>query len=218
MPIKVAIADDHHLIADGVRNMLQYASEIDIIDAYTNGDDLLHGLRNRQPDVLLLDINMPGRTGDELASIISTVYPDIKIIALTNLDNIYYIKSMLQHRVSGYLLKDIAKAELLIAIKMVAEGKQYFDKIVYQRMEEDEKERKQLEANAAILSEREKEILILFAQNLNTIEIAEKLRISRRTVEHHRESIFVKFDVKGTLAMVKKGEKLGLINEDMFPF
>ncbi len=211
MSIKIAIADDHRLIAEGVQNMLRYSSEVEVVAIYPDGNALLEGMERVQPDVLLLDIGMPGMQGDELAGIIKQQYPAVKIIVLTNQDNIFYIKNMLQQGVNGYVLKHVEKEQLLQAVKSVYAGEEYIDGLVLDRIEEDEEEQKRVAENASLLSGREKEVLQLIADNYTTNEIAEKLFLSRRTVEHHRESILSKLDVKGTLALVRKATELGLI-------
>lgn len=211
MNIKIAIADDHHLIAEGIQNMLRYSSEMEVVACYANGETLMKGLKEICPDVLLLDIQMPGKQGDELAEMIRHTYPGIKILVLTNQDNYFYINSMLQQGVDGYVLKNIQKTELVSAIISVYSGNKYFDPIIFDRIEEEERERKRIEANAAKLSRRENEILKLMAQDMTATEIADQLHLSRRTIEHHRESILSKLDVKSTLAMVRKAKDMGLL-------
>ncbi len=215
MPIKIAIVDDHMLIAEGVKNMLRYAEHIEVVAMFTDGDELLNTIPMLQPDVVLLDIYMPGKQGDALAAILRKDHPDIRILVLTNLDNIVYIKSMLQHNVNGYLLKDINRAGLITAIELAYEHKHYFDNRIYERMEEDEKDKKRMEQNASLLSRREIEVLKLFAEGYTINEVAEQLCISRRTVEHHRENLMEKLEVKGTLNLVKKAGELGLIANEL---
>src|SRR5437868_4188173 len=94
-PITLAITDDHPLVISGLHHILGNSPEMEVIGSYSNGTELLKGIAQRQPDVLLLDIQMPGLTGDDLAEMISEQYPCIKMIALTNLDNVFYIKNML---------------------------------------------------------------------------------------------------------------------------
>ncbi len=211
MNIKIAIADDHTLIIDGLRQMLHYCSEIEIISSYLNGEELLEGLKKIQPDVLLLDINMPGQSGDELARIIEQQYPRIGVIALTNLDNIYYIKSMLQQGVLGYLLKNTKRDTLIEAIKTVYNHQQYLDPIVKERIAEENISINRQTAHGSLLTRREKEVLQLIAENNTSMDIAQKLHLSKRTIDHHRESILSKMEVKNVSALVKRAIELGLI-------
>ncbi len=211
-PIKVAIADDHHLIAEGISNMLRYHTEIELTANYADGASLMKGLETIQPDILLLDIQMPGLQGDEIAKIIKTTYPGIGIIVLTSFDNIFYIRNMLQkNKVAGYLLKNTTKEALIEAITMVYQGATYVDKAVEKILREDEQIIERQKALGSLLTKRESEILQLIAQNYTSAEIAAQLFISKRTVEHHRESIFNKLDVKKVSALVKKATELNLI-------
>src|SRR5580693_1799448 len=117
--IKIAIADDHPLVINGLHRILSNCADMEITGSYSNGGELLKGIAKVQPDVLLLDIQMPGQTGDELAEIISVQYPAIKMIALTNQDNVFYIKNMLRKGVHGYILKTSKEEILLDAIRTV---------------------------------------------------------------------------------------------------
>ncbi len=212
MSIKIAIADDHSLIAEGIKNMLRYSSDMEVIASYPNGATLLAGISLIRPDVLLLDIAMPGRQGDELAAIISEQYPEIKMIVLTSTDNIFHIRNMLQYKnVAGYLLKDTGKETLEDAIKIVYHGGQYLGTAIARRIREDEENLQRQKEAGRLLTKREKEILQLIIDNHTSAEIAEILHLSRRTVEHHRESIFSKLDVKKTSALVKKALELNLV-------
>src|SRR5436309_3227979 len=102
MKIKLAMADDHPLVISGLQHILNNCADMEVCGAYANGKELLAGIAKIQPDVLLLDIQMPGQTGDRVAEIISEQYPAVKMLALTNLDNVYYIKNMLRKGVHGY--------------------------------------------------------------------------------------------------------------------
>ncbi|XZF14069.1 response regulator [Chitinophagaceae bacterium MMS25-I14] len=212
MSIKIAIADDHQLITEGLQHMLRYSADMEVVATYANGEELLQHIGTIQPDVLLLDINMPGRQGDELARIITRDFPRIRIIALTNLDNIYYIKSMLQQGVAGYVLKNARRDVLTEAIKRVSGGNEYFDETVKERIAEEKESIRRQTAHGSVLTRREKEVLQLIAENNTSKEIADKLCLSKRTIDHHRESILSKLEVKNVSALVKKAIELGLIS------
>jgi len=207
--INVAITDDQLIIINGLQKILADAPEIKIIGIFSNGDELLSGLETTQPDILLLDIQMPGKTGIELAGIITKKYPGIKIIALTNFDIPAQIKKMLQQGCMGYLLKD-AKPEVIIeAIQTVYNGEQFL---------QDEVQRKLLKSitelsPATIITRREKEILQLIVAEFTNKEIADKLFLSLRTIENHRNHLLQKFKVKNTAGLVKIAIQEGLIEE-----
>ncbi len=209
--IRISIADDHGLIAEGVANMLRYNAEMEVVATYPNGITLLEGLKFIMPDILLLDIQMPDKQGDELAAIIKKQYPGLKIIALTSFDTIFYIKSMLQHKVEGYLLKHVSREVMIEAIIQVYAGGTYLDETVSKLVQEDEAIVKRQKEMGRLLTKREKEILQLIANNFTSNEIAEKLFISKRTVDHHRESILAKLDVKRTSALIQKAIELNLL-------
>lgn len=209
--IKIAIADDHPLIIEGIQNMLRGHTAMEVVATYNNGKELIEGIKTTRPGVLLLDINLPDKQGDELSRIISRAYPEIRIIALTNLDNVYYIKSMLQNGASGYVLKNIKKENLVAAIHDVYDGKVYLDDVIQNRIHEENENIKKQTAYGSTLTRREKEVLQLIAENNTSKEIGEKLNLSKRTIDHHRESILAKMEVKNVSALVKKAIALGLI-------
>ena len=204
--INVAIADDHSIVLNGLQKILALHTDIKVTDVYLNGDSLLEGLEIKQPDVLLLDIQMPGKNGIELAGIISKKFPDVKMIALTNVDILVQVKKMLQKGCLGYLLKDASPEILVEAIKTVHTGEQF----LYESLS------KQLvnnffSQNSKQLTRREKEILQLITEEHTNQEIADKLYLSLRTVENHRNNLLQKLDVKNTAGLVKIAIQEGLV-------
>jgi DNA-binding NarL/FixJ family response regulator len=123
--INVSIVDDQVIILNGLQKILADAKHINVTSVFNNGDELLESLEKSRPDVLLLDIQMPGKSGVELAGIISKKYPVIKMIALTNVDVLTQMKQMLQKGCLGYLLKDVSPEILIKAIETVYEGEQF---------------------------------------------------------------------------------------------
>ncbi len=218
MTIKIAIVDDHPVLIRGLKNILECAPFIKVTGTYLSGKELLAAISktpptaiaNTPPDVLLLDIQMPDQRGDELAPILQKEYPDMRILAFTNLEQLYYIRSMIRHGVLGYVLKTSDEAILLDAIKTVHAGNQYFDPAIRDQVLQ------MLAADSGVsknyvLTEREKEILDLIAQNYNSQEIADKLFVSKRTIDGHRVNLLLKLDVKNSATLVKKAIELGLI-------
>ena len=205
--IRICITDDHEIVLSGLQKIVAKADDITIIGTYTNGDALLEGLQQEQPDVLILDIQMPGKKGTDLAPVIRKKYPDIKIIVLSNVEVMVQIKKMLQLGCMGYLLKNTDSATFLQAIRTVQAGEQFLHEEV----------RKQMvnhlftPAHFVKVTRREKEILQMIAEELTTQEIAEKLFLSTHTVDNHRNSLLQKLNVRNTAGLMKKAVEEGLI-------
>ena len=213
MKIRIAIADDHPLVINGLQHILGNSPEMEVTGCYNNGAELLADLLlpNKQPDVLLLDIQMPGQTGDEVAEIISQKYPQIKMLALTNQDNVFYIKNMFRKGVLGYILKTTREEILKDAIRTVNGGEKYLEQTLQEKMRQDNLQaKKDLSANP-ILTRREQEILNNIASELTSQQIADKLNVSKRTVDNHRQSLMMKLGAKNVATLVKKAIQLGLI-------
>jgi DNA-binding NarL/FixJ family response regulator len=206
--IRLAITDDQVIILNGLQKILSDVTNIKITGIYNNGDELLEGIVKEQPDVLLLDIQMPGKSGIELAAIITKQYRNIKIIALTNIDVVAQIKKILQQGVMGYLLKDASPETIINAIETVYGGEQYIQEQLRQQL------LSSLSASNAkqIVTRREKEILQLIVDEFTNQEIAEKLFLSLRTVENHRNNLLQKLDVKNTAGLVKVAIQEGLVS------
>ena len=209
--IKLAIADDHPLVINGLHRILSNCADMEIIGSYADGAELLTGLAKHEPDVLLLDIQMPGQTGDELAAIISVKYPLVKMVALTNLDNVYYIKNMMRNGVLGYVLKTTREEILLEAIRTVYNGEQYLEPVLKEKVLLDTQQAKREISADPVLSRREKEVLQLIASNYTSQQIADKLFVSKRTIDTHRLNLMLKLGVKNGAALVKKAIQMGLI-------
>ena len=212
MPFNIAIADDHLLVISGLRAMLESHEQAHpILFAVTNGEQLLAALQQQQPDVLLLDIQMPGQSGIDLCKQISSQYPSIKIIALTNLEETHYVKQMIRNGAMGYLLKNTDQQTLHKAIEAVMEGDQFIDRQIQKNMLEETLTGKKRTLQEVLLTKREEEILAMVAKEHSNQEIADKLFISLRTVQTHRLNIAQKLGAKNTASLVKEAYKRGLV-------
>ena len=209
MSIGISIADDHPIVLQGLEKILSPCKEVELLDTCCNGELLLQCLRKRQPDVLLLDIQMPGQEGDELAAIITAQYPQIKILALTNLNQTFHVRNMFLKGAKGYLLKSAGQATLIKAIETVQDGRQYIDEALREEMLYEMVEMRA--SGIPPLTQREKEILELIAGELTSQQIAKKLFISLSTVENHRINILFKLNVKNSVGLVRKALQLGII-------
>jgi len=205
--IRVAVTDDQEIILNGMQKILATSPTIELAGLYKNGESLLDGLQSDQPDVLLLDIQMPGQSGIELAGIITKKYPGIRIIALTNVDVIPQVKKMLNQGCMGYLLKDAGSEIIFEAIETVFQGDQYLHEPIKLQLLRSLSGKK----SKYIITRREKEILGLIVAGLSNKEIAEKLSLSIRTVENHRNHLLQKLDVKNTAGLVKMAIDEGLV-------
>jgi DNA-binding NarL/FixJ family response regulator len=211
MNIKVSIADDHPMIIDGVKSLLSSYPHISIIGSYANGAELLEGLQATLPDVLLLDIQLPDITGDELAPVILKKHPDIKILTLTNFDSSLYANNMLKRGVHGYLLKTAKKEVLIEAIEKVCAGDLFVEKSIKEKIDQLDAKIKKTVFSKTSLTPREKEVLQLIANGDTCQKIADNLFLSMSTVINYRTSIMLKLDVNNTATLIKKALTLGLI-------
>lgn len=205
--IRIAIVDDHPLLIKGLRSMLQHCNDIEITGTYNSGRELLLGLKSIQPDVLLLDIQMQGQMGDELALLLYKEYPNMMVLVLTNMEHDYYIKTMLEYGIKGYVLKSSDEAILLEAVRTVSKGQEYYDPVIRKQVAKAQYGITQ----TPTLTRREKEILTLIASDLNSSDIAGRLFLSKRTVDNHRANLLLKLDVKNTANLIKKALNIGLI-------
>ncbi|MEO7308813.1 MAG: response regulator transcription factor [Chitinophagaceae bacterium] len=205
--IKVAITDDQAIVVNGLQKILSGHDHITLIATYANGEEMELGLEKELPDVLLLDIQMPGKTGIELAGIINKKYPTVKIIALTNIDILIQVKKMLQQGCMGYLLKDTSPDTLILAIETVHGGQQFlYDDLQKQLINNIFDPKSQ-----PVITRREKEILALIVNEYTNQQIADTLFLSLRTVENHRNNLLQKLNVKNTAGLVKIALTEGLI-------
>ena len=210
--INVAIADDHQMVIEGLLFMLKDYPDLDISDTYNNGNALLAGLQRRQPDVLLLDIHLNDFVGEELVPLIIKKYPGIRILAITSIDNVNRVRTLIRMGCLGYLLKNVPATTLIEGIRTVYTGVPFIGPGLKESLLQDMLQLKsELPVRALLLTRREKEILQLLAQQCTSKEIAEQLFISLNTVENHRKHLFQKMDVRNVAGLIKKTITLGLI-------
>lgn len=208
--ICVAIADDHPLVINGVKDMLSSCSFIKVQDAYLNGATLLEGLRINLPDVLLLDINMPDIRGEEIILTLRKAFPELKVLTLTNFDNTLYASNMIKNGALGYLLKNTDRETLIRAIETVSAGQQFLTDDMRQRITDFQKTINRKTSARYSLTPRETEILRLLACGYSNQQIADELFLSKRTVENYRLNLSLKLEAKNTAGLVKYAIELGL--------
>jgi len=210
--VKVLIADDHSLVRAGIRLILERLEGIEVVSETGNGNEVDKLIRETNPDILLLDISMPGVNNLEFCKRIISNFPDIRIIILSMHSNEEYIRQALKYGAKGYLLKDSAITELEIALKAVYRGEIYLSPKVSKILVKDflKKDRDPLNT----LTERQREVLKLIGEGYSIKEIANTLGISIKTVENHKTQIMEKLNIYDTIGLVKFAIKVGLVKLD----
>lgn len=204
MAIKVFIVDDHYMIIEGIHSLLQDEKEIEWVGHATNPDSCLSFLLHHQTDIVLMDINMPGKSGLDLCREVKEKYPSILIIGLSTFNQQSFIQKMMDNGASGYVLKNATQVELMKAITTVAAGKTYLSFDAGKALQK-------LTEIPIVITRREKEVLELIAAGLTNNEIASKLFVSSTTVDTHRKNLLTKFEVKNTSSLIKKAVHLQMI-------
>lgn len=208
--IRLVLADDHPLIREGFKSLLQMNERFEIVGIAENGKELIELAGSLLPDVILADINMPVITGLDALETLSKLYPDIKLIVLTMHEEREYVMHALKIGAQGYLLKNIERLDLEKAIISIFEGGKYFSPIVTNILAEVVMRPSQSNVTAEI-TPREKEVLELVAQGQSTKQVADKLGIGTRTVESHRMNMLKKFKASNTTDLVRKAIELKII-------
>ncbi len=196
--IKVFIVEDHPMVIEGMRSLLENEGAIEWMGSAKLPSELLLFLQSRQPDIILMDINLPQKSGLELCKEVKAKYPAVNIIALSISNQPSIIKKMMENGASGYLLKDASKTEILTALQQVAKGKEYISFSVAEALKNTAPP-----STLPMLTKREKEVLELIAEGLTNGEIASRLFLTVTTVDSHRKNMLTKFSVKNTAALVK---------------
>ncbi len=213
--VTIVIVDDHSVVRDGIKSLLSETENINVVGEAANGEEALLLVKKHSPDILLADISMPGQSGLDLTEIVTKKYPDTKVIIFSMHEDEEYITKSIEFRASGYLSKDVEKDEILLAITTVMKGGQYYSSNVSQRMLDSfAKQNQQIarhDEETVHLTLREKEVLNLVATGLSSKDVAEKLFISKRTVETHRNNIMQKLEVKNSAELIKYSIEHNLI-------
>lgn len=204
MKTKVFVVDDHYMVIEGIRSLLQNEKDIEWMGHATNGASCLAFLKQQLPDIILMDVNLPDISGTELCRQVKQLYPSVFILGLSTFNQQPVIRNMLDNGASGYVLKNATSEELMEAARAVMNGETYlsFEAALSLRKTVNE---------SPLITRREKEILVLIAEGLTNAEIAAKLFISVPTVNTHRKSLLEKFEAKNTATLIGKASKQGLI-------
>lgn len=203
--IKIVLVDDHRIFRDGLKSLLSEVDFIEVTGEASDGNELLEMLKTIKPDLAIVDISMKGLSGIEVSKRIASFYPDVKIMILSMHTNEEFVVNAIKAGVKGYLSKDTSKEELLDAIKIIYEGGECYSKLVSENFLKSYIKKVKAEQSLVenkTLTLREIEILKLAAIGLTNKEIADKLFISTKTVDCHKNNIVQKLKLKNTAEMV----------------
>ncbi|AFL81272.1 response regulator containing a CheY-like receiver domain and an HTH DNA-binding domain [Aequorivita sublithincola DSM 14238] len=205
-PIKLFIVDDHQMLIEGIKSLLQDETTIKIVGTATTAELCKQFFIAQSADVVFMDINLPDMSGIDLTKFLIEKYPNLNIIALSTFTQGTYVRKMIENGAKGYLLKNASKFEILKAIETVKSGQKYLTP----EAEEALKYEINLQKKLPKITKREKEVLILIVEGLTNNQIAEKLFISIDTVDSHRKNLYSKLNVNNTAMLI------GFVNENKF--
>ena len=214
-PARVILADDHVLVRAGLRKLLESMPEVSVVGEADDGLALLALAQELQPDLVLLDIAMPGLNGLEAAARLSRTAPGIRVLILSMHQNEEYVRQALRSGAAGYLLKDAAPMELSRAIRAVLRGETYLSPAVSRGVVSDYVQRLRGDENPGSgLTPRQTEVLQLIAEGHSSKEIARRLDLSVKTVETHRSQLMKQLDIHEVAGLVRYAMRIGLVSPD----
>jgi two-component system response regulator NreC len=214
-PIRILLADDHTVVRKGLRLLLESQPDFQVIADAANGRDTVALAEQHAPDVVVMDVAMPGLNGIEAARQISAKLPHTAIVFLSMHSDESYVLKALKSGASAYLLKDSAENDLINAVKAVCEGKAFFSPAISKMLIEDymrQMQQRAVEDSYDLLTTREREILQLFAEGKNNKDVANMLNLSLYTVETHRSNIFQKLNLHSTAELILYAVRKGVIS------
>ena len=213
MPIRVVLADDHAVVRDGLRMVLEARNEVVVVGDAGNGREALELIRELTPDVAVLDVSMPELNGIDAAARVPEVSPETRVVILSMHATSEHIFRALQAGAKGYVLKESAGKEVVTAVKTVYNGQQYFSQKVTEAMVDDylhTRGQPREKSPIASLSPRERQVLQLVVEGKSSTEIAEQICLSPKTVETYRGRIMQKLGIKDLPGLVKFAIQHGL--------
>jgi RNA polymerase sigma factor (sigma-70 family) len=214
--IRIVVADDHAVVREGIRTVLAAEPDLAVVGEAADGEAALTLVHDEEPDVLLLDISMPERTGLDVAAQLRASGSAVRILVLSMHDRPEYVLEAVRTGAHGYLLKDSEPAEVRRAVRAVHDGETYFSAAVAEQLSaalRGELERERRRGMVELLTQREREVLALVADGRSNKEIAEELGISPRTVESHRESLTRKLRIRSIAGLTRFALETGIAQD-----
>ncbi len=196
MATKVFIVDDHYMIIEGIRSLLRHETDIELIGHAMTATSCMAFLQTALPDVILMDINLPDKSGIDLCADVRMKYPTVRVIGLSTFSQQSMVEKILENGALGYVLKNGTREELLEGIATCMRGEKYLSGEIARAIQKNA-------AGRPVLTRREKEVLSLIAEGLTNNEVAEMLFISTATVDTHRKNLLSKFDARNTATLIR---------------
>ncbi|MFY0602165.1 MAG: response regulator transcription factor [Cyclobacteriaceae bacterium] len=209
--IKVLVADDHHIVMDGICSLLDRAEGIEVVAKAENGKRVLNILISTTVDIAILDIEMPEMNGIETARKIRELYPNVKTLILSMYNTEEFIRALIEVEVSGYILKNRGVEELVEAINYIASGGEYFGKAVTKTLISSMKKPQKEIKDKVEITKRESEVLKLIAEGFSSPQIGDKLFIASSTVDTHRRNLIDKTGVRNSKELIRYAIQNGYI-------
>lgn len=214
-PIRVLLADDHTLVRAGVRKLLESIPNIEVVGEVSDGMAVVAMAEALQPQLVLMDIAMPGLNGLEATSRLKRTCPDVQVLILSMHQNEEYVRQALRQGAVAYLLKDAAPLELELALAAVLRGETYLSPAVSRGVVSDYVQRlRSDDVPGANLTPRQREVLQLVAEGLSSKEVARRLDVAVKTVESHRSHLMKQLDIHEVAGLVRYAVRAGLISPD----
>ncbi|MEM6632247.1 MAG: response regulator transcription factor [Bacteroidota bacterium] len=210
---RIILADDHRVLVDGISKIIEEQDDLVVVGKAHHGEELLALLKRIEADLVVLDINMPGKSGMDICQTLRQTYPSLQILILSMHQDAFHVQTMLQKGANGYITKNSTHSEMLLAIRTVASGNPYLNaEAKYAQTREIEPDSGSDQPTYLLkLSNREKEVLRLIVEEYTTQEIADQLFISIKTVETHRRNLLSKLNARNTAGLVRIAVENGLV-------
>ena len=215
MSVRIVLVDDHRLVRAGIRALLEKTPQREVVGEAADGREAFALIEKQRPDIVLIDIAMPGLNGLDAVDRIKKEWPETKVIILSMHANEEYVVRALRSDVSGYLIKDAAVDELEDAIRTVTEGEVYFSRRISKRVIRDYlTNTDEIRGPLEQLSSRQREVLQLIGEGKNTKEIADILQVSVKTIEAHRLQLMQRLDIHDIPGLVRFAIRTGLVSAE----
>ena len=215
MKIKILLVDDHDLVRTGLKSILEVNQEIEVVAESSSGEDALEFLQQADPmpDVVLMDVNMPGIGGIEATRRIHAKYPEIKVIAVTALQDAPFPAQLFKAGATGYVSKGCDASEMFKAIQSVRSGKQFLAEEVSKQINDNDLKEAADSNPFATLSDREMQIMMMVTQGQSNQSICDSLFLSPKTISTYRHRIFDKLDIRNDVELTRMAIRYGIISE-----